>query len=102
MLVRKLAPLAFIAASALTVGSASAATSWHQPEFAQVKPAIEKTRAQVREETIAYLAAGGKQMASGEVSLIKMVEQNDRPRAEVVAELRAVQSHLTHQNAERS
>jgi hypothetical protein len=96
------AKLAALAGSAFILGNANAAKSWHQPDFVEVKPAVEKTRAQVREETVAYLASGGKQMASGEVSLNNSVKLNDRPRAEVVAELRAVQHRLSHQNAERS
>jgi Domain of unknown function (DUF4148) len=96
-----LTKLAALAGSALILGNASAAKSWHQPDFVEAKPAVEKTRAQVREETVAYLAAGGKKMASGEASLNYTVKLNDRPRAEVVAELRSVQYRLSHQNAER-
>jgi hypothetical protein len=97
-----LTKLVALAGSALILGNATAAKSWHQPDFVEVKPAIEKTRAQVREETVAYLAAGGKNLASGEVSFNNTAKLNDRPRAEVVAELRAVQHRVSHQNAERS
>lgn len=96
-----LTKLAALAGSALILGNAYAAKSWHQPDFVEVKPAVEKTRMQVREETVTFLTSGGKQMASGEASLNYPVKINDRPRAEVVAELRAVQYRLSHQNAER-
>jgi hypothetical protein len=97
-----LAKFALLAGAALTLGNATAGHSWHQPDFVEVKPAVEKSRAQVREETVAYLAAGGKQMASGESSLNTTVKLSSRPRAEVVAELRAVQYRIAHENAERS
>jgi Domain of unknown function (DUF4148) len=98
---RTLISLAALAVSALTLGSASAATSWHQPDFADVKPTVEKTRAQVRAETIQYLAAGGKHYASGEAAP-KVEPLPMRTRAEVVAELLATPRSSTQQNAERS
>jgi hypothetical protein len=94
--------LAALAGTALFLGNAIAAKSWDQPELFEVKAAVEKTHAQVCEETIAHLAGGGKNFVPGETPFSNSVKRIDRPRAEVVAELRAAQHRISHQNAERS
>jgi hypothetical protein len=93
--------LVVLAASALAIGNASAAASWHQPEFADAKSTVEKTRAQVRNETIAFLAKGGKQLVVGD-TLAPVERVTDRSRTEVLAERTAVQTLRSHENAERS
>lgn len=93
--------LTVLAASALTIGTASAAHSWHQPDFAIAKSTVEKSRAQVRAETVSFLASGGKNLVVGDT--VAPVERvTNRSRAEVVAELNAVQMQRAHENAERS
>jgi hypothetical protein len=94
--------LAALVGTALFLGNAIAAKSWDQPELFEVKPVVEKTHAQVCEETVSHLASGGKNLVPGEAPFSNSVKRIDRPRAEVVAELRAVQHRISHQNAERT
>jgi hypothetical protein len=95
----KLSTLTALVLSALTLGNAFAAhKSWDQPDFDDAKPAIEKSRAEVRAETLSFLMKEGKNVAVGQYTIFTAPKQADNAKQSRAISLAGFQ----HGNAERS